>query len=296
MIYTWAISKASIIYFFRTFIWTMWPDLIHFLGPITIVTANQSMFGGPQDAIRILHHRFRGYTWNLIAGQPGKWVVNEVTEQGRDQVVYLASDAFASANDRRRLPPAPAVAGNTDFEIRALLLDHGIPTLGYLLQEKQRYNIDKMALAQLPLPPGPWLNSLKDFALTDEMIINCEQQKYTLGELRQALLRPKLGQSLAYLTDFLLDAASQQRLGAFLPPGCTIICESHYCHADIAHARQNYHVTATQAAELAKRVGAAKLILFHLSQRYQPTGMFILLQEARAIFPETHLPEQWLRE
>ena len=49
-------------------------------------------------------------------------------------------------------------------------------------------------------------------------------------------------------------------------------------------ARQFAHLTAHQAAELAKKAGVKKLILTHLSRRYRDKDV---LQEAQAIFPNT---------
>jgi ribonuclease Z len=40
-------------------------------------------------------------------------------------------------------------------------------------------------------------------------------------------------------------------------------------HDDAELARRNFHMTATQAASLAKRAGVGRLVLFHLSDRYR---------------------------
>jgi ribonuclease Z len=116
---------------------------------------------------------------------------------------------------------------------------------------------------------------------------------YDLAALRATLLVETPGESLAYLTDFILDDAAYDRLVPALRGCTTAICESQYRHADLALALRNYHMTAAQAAELARRAGIGRLILFHLSDRYHPAEWLELLAEARAIFPETYLPSHW---
>ena len=53
---------------------------------------------------------------------------------------------------------------------------------------------------------------------------------------------------------------------------------------------RNYHMTAVQAAELARQAGAGKLMLIHLSDRYPPEEWPELLNEAREVFPGDIFP------
>ncbi len=76
--------------------------------------------------------------------------------------------------------------------------------------------------------------------------------------------------------------------------GCdTVICESQYRHDDLPLAVQNYHMTVTQAATLARESQVGKLVLFHVSERYREPEYRAMLNEARAIFPNTFFPEHW---
>ncbi|MCK7581422.1 MAG: hypothetical protein MZV65_41185 [Chromatiales bacterium] len=45
--------------------------------------------------------------------------------------------------------------------VRAALLDHDIPCLGFALEEKLHLNVWKNRLQELGLPTGPWLQELK---------------------------------------------------------------------------------------------------------------------------------------
>ena len=64
----------------------------------------------------------------------------------------------------------------------------------------------------------------------------------------------------------------------------TLVIEATYMAEDADKAHQFGHLTATQAAQLAKAANVKSLILTHISRRY--SGRMIR-QEARAIFPNT---------
>ena len=60
------------------------------------------------------------------------------------------------------------------------------------------------------------------------------------------------------------------------------------------NAVEKKHSTSIDAANVAKRMNAKKLILTHISSRYQEDAVK-LLQEAKNIFPNTILAEDLLR-
>ena len=66
----------------------------------------------------------------------------------------------------------------------------------------------------------------------------------------------------------------------------TLIIESTYIHEDAEMAHKFGHLTARQAAELAKQANVKHLILTHLSRRYRERDV---IREARAIFPNSHV-------
>lgn len=63
--------------------------------------------------------------------------------------------------------------------------------------------------------------------------------------------------------------------------------ESTYSDDNIERAEKYYHSTASQAATVARDANAKMLLLGHYSARYDNESL--LLQEARAIFPNTYL-------
>jgi ribonuclease Z len=177
--------------------------------------------------------------------------------------------------------------------VEALLLDHGTPSAAYVVRETPRVNIDPGRLAASGLRPGPWLKRLQDPGVADAEVLVVEGASRAVGALRAALTVTTPGDSVAYLTDFLLDEAALALLGEALRGIGTVVCEAQYADADRELAVRNRHLTARLAATLAARAGVGQLVLFHLSDRYRPEGWRALLAEARAVFPNTRFPEPW---
>lgn len=248
---------------------------------------------GPPETSRIIHHRFRGFMWNLCAGLTAAWHVYDIGPGGRGCARFEAGEAFAQAHPC----PAPAQAGPIidapDFSVEALQMDHATPSLAYIVRERPRANIDPARLAALGLPPGPWLQRVKRPQPGEPDEIEVGGARYALAALRAELLISAPGESLAYLTDFLLDDAARARLVPALRGCTTLICESQYRQADAELARRNCHMTAAQAAGLAREAQVGRLVLFHVSDRYRREGWLALLAEARAIFSDTSFPDHW---
>lgn len=66
--------------------------------------------------------------------------------------------------------------------------------------------------------------------------------------------------------------------------------EATFIEADKRRARETFHSTAREAAEIACKAGARKLCIGHFSARYDDEST--LLQEASAIFPNTILARE----
>jgi ribonuclease Z len=250
---------------------------------------------GPPGSSQIMQHRFQGFLWNLYHNATGFWDVHDIHPDRVEVTRYLANQAFAEAHTQSALPAAPSIIATPEYSVQAFQMDHLAPSMAYLVREKPRLNVETSRRGALGLRPGVWLQAIKTPQPGEAPTIDIDGKTYQLADLRQELLTETPGQSLAYLTDFLMDDQAQQRLASALQGCTTIICESQYRTTDSDLAARNYHMTATQAAELARRANAQQLILFHLSDRYTKDEWLSLLEEARAIFPNTAFPEGWLR-
>ncbi len=249
---------------------------------------------GPPATARILHHRFRGFLWNLHDGQPGTWYVSDLRPDRQERLRFEASEAFAQAHEAGAHSFDGTLLDEPDFTVSALQMDHLTPSLAYIVREKPHLHVDTASMAALGLRPGSWLQRVKAPPQPDEpSAIEIDGVRHDLADLRARLLVETPGDSIAYLTDFLLDHAALERLSVALHGCTTLVCESQYRTADAELARDYHHMTAAQVAELARRAHVGRLILIHVSARYLPAEWLALLDEARAIFPNTAFPDHW---
>ena len=72
-----------------------------------------------------------------------------------------------------------------------------------------------------------------------------------------------------------------------------LIHEATFSSVDGELAYNYFHSTTGHAAETAQQAGAKKLCLTHISSRYDRDAALELLIEARNIFPETEIAEDF---
>jgi len=172
-----------------------------------------------------------------------------------------------------------AVLETADYTVTARPLDHRLFALGYRVDERPRPGRFNVELArELGVPEGPlWgrLQSGDDVTLDDGRTILSVD---IMGP-------PRPGKSVAYCLDTRPCAASIE-----LARGVDLLIhEATYTEELAAEAREYGHSTAAQAARTARDAGARRLLITHFSTRYPDPAA--LLEEARAIFPETILAE-----
>jgi ribonuclease Z len=247
----------------------------------------------PPGTIEIMHHRFRGLLWNLIDGRPGTWCVNEVSESELRSARFHSPEAFDIAHREKPQPRPNCLVDSAIYTVECRTLDHGTPSIGYLVRETQRLRVRKVALSESGRSPGAWLSVLTDPSIPDDHRLEVDGTKQTVGGLRDQLVEWIPGESIAVLTDFSLEDSGLEETAAWLDGCGTLICEAQYLEADTHLARRHRHLTSKQAAVLAAKGGVQRLILYHISSRYSRAERQIALDEARTVFRETHWPEEW---
>ncbi|MEF2279869.1 MBL fold metallo-hydrolase [Deinococcus sp. YIM 134068] len=246
---------------------------------------------GPPGTARILSHRFRGYWWNHAPELRGTWRVHDVNAEEIRTFRFELHEAFEVAHEEGTRPHAGPLFTTSEASVEAISLQHQGVCLGYVVREPERVSVDTAQLAALELRGGPWLAALKAGA-TGTLDVHGTQ--HDAKELRSLLLRREQGGSLAYLTDFRLDAAELARLTPLLAGVDTLYAEAQYLPEDADLARRNDHTTADAVATLANAAGVRDLCLLHLSRRYRAERWPEFLQTARAVFPATRFPSGWV--
>ena len=156
-------------------------------------------------------------------------------------------------------------------------LDHGLTTLGFRLHEVPRAGrFDVETACRLGVPEGPDFGRLQrgeTVSLPDGGEVTPAQ---VLGE-------PRSGSTVAYCVDTRpCDGAI-----ALARDSDLFICDATFTEELTVEARRRGHSTARQAAEMAIKAQARRLLLIHVSARYHDSRA--LLKEAASVFPHVEV-------
>ncbi len=163
----------------------------------------------------------------------------------------------------------------SDFYLEAEKMEHGIPCNAYSFVIKDKLRIDKKKLGSLKLPLGKHLQDLKE---GKDIIF--EKKKYKSKDLTYLEKGKKIS--------IVLDTAVNPRIVPFVKNSDLLICESSFGEELKDHAKEHLHLTSRQAAEIASRSNSKKLILTHISQRYEKNPKQIL-DQAKKVFKNSFL-------
>jgi ribonuclease Z len=229
---------------------------------------------GPPGFIDQVAAKLSAYTWNLVHRYENDFVL-DVHELGADGGLRRASfrvqQAFRREEGSCLRPHAGVVLEEPGFRVRAALLDHGTPCLGYALEEERHVNVYKNRLAERGLPVGPWLKGLKAAVLggtADDTPISTPAGERPLGELRDCVqLTP--GLKIAYVTDVVDHARNAERIVELAREADWLFIECVFLDELAARAAEKKHLTAAQAGRLARAAGAKNVVPFHFSPIYR---------------------------
>ena len=164
------------------------------------------------------------------------------------------------------------------FKVIAVEADHTVPAFAYVLQEEPRtgkFNLEKAK--ELGIPEGPLFSRLQGGEsvqvggkiVTPEMVLGPKRRGRKIlisGDTRPCRTIIEEGMDADLLVhEATLDSSLKEEAATY------------------------GHSTAADAAEVAKSARARLLCLYHFSNRYEDATL--LLNEARAIFPNTMVAE-----
>jgi ribonuclease Z len=164
-----------------------------------------------------------------------------------------------------------------DFYLGSEKMTHAIPCNGYVFVKKGQIRIDKNKLKKEKIPNGPLLGELKK---GKDIVHN--SKKYYAKKLTYKEEDKKVS--------FILDTSINKKIIPFVKNSDLLICESTFSEDLTDIAKEHNHLTSRQAAEIAKKSGSKKLILTHLSQRYEKNKNKIL-NESKKVFKNSIIAE-----
>lgn len=165
------------------------------------------------------------------------------------------------------------------FQIEAYFLKHGVDNLGYRVKEADVQKFEKEKLLSHGVK-GPLVRELEE-----KGSLTIDGKKITLEDVGYV----RKGDVFSTVIDTLpcpnaIRVATDAKI---------LLSEATYLEEHRDLAKKHRHMTAKQAAEIAKEAGALQLILTHFSARYLDLEPF--LEEARAIFPNTEVADDFKR-
>ena len=165
---------------------------------------------------------------------------------------------------------------NNTLEVWSIPLRHRVPTAGYLFKEKQPgRNVDKFKIEKYGLSIAQIVAAKRgeDITLDDGEIIPNDELTYI----------PYQARSYAYLSDTAYSAKAAERVhGVDL-----LYHETTYSTSEAIFAKGRGHSTTIEAAKVAAKAEAKRLIIGHFSSRYKSHET--LVEECRTIFPNSDI-------
>ena len=178
---------------------------------------------------------------------------------------------------------AGMIFADEQFSVEAFQLEHGVTSFGYRIVEADRpgaLQVEK--LKALGVPAGPIYQEIKqgkNIVLANGTVLNSKDFVSApikgkviaiAGDTRNCLSSRKLAQGADWFVHEATFGKDQEDL-----------------------ATEFYHSTNVEAALIAKEAGIRNLILTHISARFIGTDMQQFLQEAREVFPNTFLADDF---
>lgn len=165
------------------------------------------------------------------------------------------------------------------LKVSSFPLRHRIDCTGFRFDEKQRSaTLKKDEIKKLDIPV-PYIKLLKkgvDYVKDDDTVYRAKDLTYP----------PPPPRSYAYCSDTVM---SEDYFEAIKHVDL-LYHEATFLHDRVDRAKETFHTTSLEAAQVARTVEAKKLLLGHYSARYK--DLQPLLEESHTVFAATQLSEE----
>ncbi len=167
-----------------------------------------------------------------------------------------------------------------DFKIEAYFMEHTAPCLGYSFTENDRRRINMSYLKKINVKPGPALRNLHE-----GRSISIDGKHIGIKKATEIIKGKKVA--------IVLDTKYNKNMEKLCRNSDVLIAESTFSEELKNKAKEYKHLTSAEAGKIAKKCRAKKLILTHISQRYE-NELNKILSEARKVFKPTELAKDFM--
>jgi ribonuclease Z len=155
------------------------------------------------------------------------------------------------------------------YEILSIPVLHTVPSVAFAFKEKDVWRIDEKKLKELGVKKGKWLKELKE---KGEIVYGGKKIRIEeVANLQRGLKIVYSGDTKP--CDNLVELSRDADL---------LIHDATFLEED--EDSDKYHSSVKDAARIAKKANVKKLILTHISRRYQKEDVERLINEAKEVF------------
>lgn len=175
------------------------------------------------------------------------------------------------------------IVNEKDFQIQAAPMNHDTPTNAYSFITKQKSRLNKQKLRKLKLPHSPLLAKLQK-----GKTIKIDGR--TINPKKHGLLFREQGRKIT----FIMDTKINPRAIKLAKNSDILVSETTYGADEKKIASEHKHLTSTDAGNIAKSSHSKKLIITHLSQRYETKEKSKqILNQTKKIFKNTSVADDF---
>lgn len=225
---------------------------------------------GPPGLVGHIAGMVQGLLWDRVEDRGPRFIVHE---WHGDHLKRWRLDAGAGPPEPLEdlATPDGVIHRETEFRVRAALLDHGTPVMAYAWEPFGKLQVRKNALTEIGASAGPWLHDLKLALLKhrpDQLVSPGNGLTYRAEDLAARVLMQNAGEPVVYATDFADTPDNIGRMIDLARNAHTLFCEASFMVADEDQARRTGHLTTKATARIANAARVRQLVAFHFSHRY----------------------------
>lgn len=226
---------------------------------------------GPPGITQNVYGALSSYLWNLLDNYNILFEIHEVFE---DKIIRynLHSKNYFKPCKVEECKHDNVILNQAFFRVKIAFLDHKTPVLGFRLEEKERFAVNKDALNKQNVQPGKWIDKVKNLLLenefSDQKIEIEDGLEKDLQSLKKDFFIKKQFPAHAYITDFNLTKENEKKALELARGVKNLFIECQFLAEDKELAKNTAHLYSKEVASIIFDSKAYDFHLMHFSQRY----------------------------